>query len=506
MGEEMKIVSPKNMVAPLQGKWRIVKSMSQEEETDEKGEKDPWLNKYAQFKDSIAQLGDYSWDNVSYKIKVVNAQEYFLFKFKDPINKLGIKDREIYVITLSSDGNFLFEFVRVDENKVLADIDGEIYCLEKVSDDVEETTFKEASQSEQETIEQKKKDEIIRTGLLLGIRTPEETDSSYEGETYNYSYRTLWIAAENGELHPVLEADGIYLPRKNGFWSIGLSRVQFEGIEEDILTSESINSKNKISAIEKSKNEIENLVLYYGANKENLVMFTDFWSDKEGVLYKTIQFVGNDFICIETYGKGYYKNTKKEWQERNLMTIPVDNISRREGVKISDIAGENGALAMETAINNLFSTSNSKMIEPVDIAENERNFSLFRKTGHWVFKGRINFQPDDAIPYIDFNINLIPPAELVAYDTLHVKWTNIKDKVPRALDAYTSPNKDIAIILTSNELLIYLIKGDNLSDVPVKKISLKEGDTVVMAEWARGSYMEKWENSFINNNITRSAE
>jgi len=502
MGEEMKIVSPKNMVAPLQGKWKIVKSMSPEEVLDEKGEKYSWLDKNAQFKDSFAQIGDYSWDNVSYKIKVVDAQEYFLYKFNEPVSKLGIKDKEIYVITLSADGNFLFEFVKVDENKVLADIDGEIYCLEKVSDSVDEDTIIEVNKNEQKTIEQENKEEIVRTGLLLGIRTPEKTNSSSEEEDYKYSYRTMWIAAENGVLHPIIEADGLFLPRKNGFWSIGLSRVQFEGIEEDILTSVSISTKNKTV-----KEKIEKvLVSNYGTNNEGLFMFSDFWSDKEGVLYKTIQFVGNDFICIETYGQGYYKNSGKEWEERDLMTIPVDNISRREGIKISDLAGENGTLAMETAINNLFNTSNLKKVKSVDIVENERNFSLFRKTGHWVFKGRIHFQPDDAVPYIDFNINLIPPADLVAYDTLHVKWTNIKDKVPRALDAYTSPNKDIAVILTGNELLIYLINNDNLSETPVKKLRLNKGDTVVMAEWARGSYMEKWENSFINNNITRKAE
>ncbi|HHW49270.1 MAG TPA: hypothetical protein GXX14_11745 [Clostridiaceae bacterium] len=498
----MKIVPPKNMSTPLQGKWEIVKCMSQEEGLIEKVEKDSWLNKYAQFKDSFAQVGNYSWDNVSYKIRVVDAHEYFLFKFKEPINKLGINGREIYVITLSADGNFLFEFVKVDENKVLADIDGEIYCLEKISDNVDENIISKVNSNKQQAIEEESKDEIIRTGLLLGIRTPEKTDSSDEGENYKYSYRTMWIAAENSKLHPVLEADGIYLPRKNGFWSIGLSRVQFDGIEEDILTSVSISSKSKV---DKEKNE-KDIISNYGANNEGLFTFSDFWSDKKGVLYKTIQFVGNDFICIETYGKGYYKDTKKEWQERKLMTIPVDNISRREGVKISDIAGENGTLAMETSINNLLSTSNVKKIKPIDIIDNERSFSLFRKTGHWVFKGRINFQPDDAIPFIDFNINLIPPADLVAYDTLHVKWTNIKDKVPRALDAYTSPNKDIAVVLTGNELLVYLINGDNLSDTPVKKLSLKEGDTVVMAEWARGSYMEKWENSFKKNNIIRNVD
>ena len=73
---------------------------------------------------------------------------------------------------------------------------------------------------------------------------------------------------------------------------------------------------------------------------------------------------------------------------------------------------------------------------------------------------------------MDYDINLIPPARLVFYDMLSIPWTVIKDKVPGASDAFTSPNGDYAIVVTGSWVLVYTIEADVLSRVPVQKINL----------------------------------
>ena len=90
---------------------------------------------------------------------------------------------------------------------------------------------------------------------------------------------------------------------------------------------------------------------------------------------------------------------------------------------------------------------------------------------------------------------MIPPPEVVSYNTL-MPWTNVKDKVPRALDVYTSPNKDIAIVFTKSEILIYNIHGNELSSYPREKLKLEKGEIAIMTEWATGQYVESWENTF----------
>jgi hypothetical protein len=74
----------------------------------------------------------------------------------------------------------------------------------------------------------------------------------------------------------------------------------------------------------------------------------------------------------------------------------------------------------------------------------------------------------------------------------------MKDRVPDATDAFTSPNNDIALVITKAKLMIYRIRPGQLSETPIAEIQLSEGTEIVMAEWALGSYVDSWEASFIN--------
>ncbi|HHV98703.1 MAG TPA: hypothetical protein GXX36_03875 [Clostridiaceae bacterium] len=498
---ESKIVSPQNKTVPILGEWKFEKCLLHGQRSPSIKDSEQWENKTAVFSANEAVIGDYYWDNIGYKIRKVNAHEYFLFNFKDDFRKLGITDKEVYVITLSSSDNFLYEFAKVNDNELIVNIDGDFFRLTKISDRVDSELYGKAKMNlvGKEDIETEE-EENIRSGILLGIRTPVKTGSTEDDEAPQYSYRTIWIASSDRKLHTIMEADGIFLPRKSGFWYIDIERIKNGEIEEDILTARRVPSKDTANVSR------DLIVLEDGRKASDYWKVSDYWKDRTGVLYKTILFIGNDYVSIETLGHGNYKGNSYTWQENRLKTIPVDNIQRNDGVKISDIAGENGLLALESAVSSLFEKSDTVVANAAEKIGIEENFALFRRTGHWFVKGRINIKQADSIPYVDYNINLIPPPELVAFDTLHLPWKYIKDKVPGAVDAYTSPNKDIALILTQSHILIYKIEGDNISEYPLEKIKLNNGDAVIMAEWARGDYVEKWEKSFIKNNEVRVVE
>lgn len=487
MDTNSKIVSPENYSIPLQGQWRIEECLNGDQKSMIAGPDSRWLNKTAEFTWSFAAIGEHYWENVNYKIKRVDAAEYFLHKYKNPLEKLGIKNKEIYVITLSSNDKFLYEFIKLDENKVIANIEDELYCLVKVSNKVDDRRDEEIIKTEEKEEENSLLvDELLRSGLLLGIRTPASKTDKAENpdEPEEFNYRTLWIASVNRELHPVLEADDIFLPRMSGFWKVEVKKTVEAKRIEDILLAYSISDINSRYQFIASLNP-------------------NFWNDREGILHKKILYVGNDYISVENSGKGKIKSSAESWQESRLQTLPVDKISNTDGVKISDIAGEDGKLAIENALEGLLSSSNAKGIKETGLEKQEESFALFRKTGHWSIKGRLNFEKNDLVSFSDYNINLIPPAELVAYDVLHLPWTYFKDKIPNAIDAYTSPNKDIAVVLTRDQLFIYAINAGGLAESPLKKIRLEEGDSVVMAEWALADYMESWEKIFKKNNRVR---
>lgn len=480
-----KVVSPQNKSIPLQGKWKIENCAAKKEMTSLENYSSKWSGQFAEFTSNSAALAENFWEDISYKVKRVNTQEYFLYKYKGPFENLGIKDKEIYVVTVSSGDKFLYDFVKIDHDKLLAYLDDGFYCLSKVSEKVDgPLSLGAQGMLENRNSSLKSEDRLLRTGLLLGIRTPAKEAESNTDSPENYNYRTLWISSINREVRPVLEANDIFLPRKSGFWKVEVKKPDETKRTEDILLAYSISDINSTYKLIDSLNP-------------------GFWNNREGILRKKILYVGNDYISVESIGKGKMKNGNQTWQENRLQTLPVDKISNSRGIKLSDIAGANGTMAVTGALEELAKASNAKDIKVTGLENLEENFALFRKTGHWFMKGRINFQQEEPVSFTDFTINLIPPAELVAYDVLHVPWTYIKDKIPQSTDAYTSPNKDLVVVVTGKQLLIYALNGDRISDEPVRAVQLQDGDTIVMAEWALGEYMENWKKTFVKNNATR---
>ena len=134
-----------------------------------------------------------------------------------------------------------------------------------------------------------------------------------------------------------------------------------------------------------------------------------------------------------------------------------------------------------------------------DILLNEESFGLVRRNGYWIMKGRINYELEEKELYKDYNIKTIPPKELVNYDELFIPWSKIKAKVPNAIDAFTSPNKDIIIIETRNNLLIYSIHENEISNNELGKIKKDSSETIIMAEWSSGRYTNLWEEEVLKN-------
>lgn len=472
-----KIVSPLNNSIPIEGRWEISMYSSSDNSVKEEV-KDELIGKNAQFSNNAVMIGSHLWKNPSYKLKKVKTDEYLVSQYELSKENIKIDEKESYVITITSGDSFICEFLKINNNEMIGIIQNNVYDMKKVSDKVD-SSFTEISKDKTKS----EPDNFLsvnngqyKTGLMLGLRYPRNSGKN----SVEYGYRTLWISANGGTLNPVLETKNILFPRKSGFWKLESVRVKENDKAEDVLmaynTSKMKSSRGKDIRLSPSR-----------------------WINRKGSIYRKIYYIGNDYVSFETIGSGKYVGSGKVWQDNRLQLQPIDNIDTMRGVKISDLFGENGLAAMESAKDELVEELNGRRIQEVNISDNSENFGLVRKTGHWYFKGRFNYVEGGTFSYMDYYINLIPPDKLVFYDSLHIAWRDIKDKIPGAVDAFTSPNKDIAVIVTRNKINVYTIKSGKLGEKPLKTISLKDGEMVIMSEWANGSYVESWENSFISN-------
>jgi len=472
----IKIVAPKNNSVPLEGKWKVIKCLKKENTSLVPFTKSPWIGREAEFSANSAMLGSDYWVDPSYKIKSVNSEEYFLFSFGLPFEKLNLKDNAINVITLTNEDKFLYDFIKMKDDSVIVLMEDNLLFLKKtanVADKDFDTLALNKSRGKTNNGSPTADDKNNKSGIILGIRSLKASED--EGTFPQYIYKTLWIAADNKILHPIFETNGILVPRMNGFWKISTERI-----------TNGLRDENVFSAFRFPQTS---------PNKQDMpVLTTNLWGKSPASINNILDYVGNDFISVETTAFSKFSYDNESGTDSRLWLVPIDSIAKPRGVKISDIAGAGGDSALSGAKSTLLQSTEMKSTQEKNKDIESENFGISRKNGHWIFNGRYDYLKGSKAMFTDFKINLIPPSSVVYFDSLYVTWTCIKDKVPEAIDAFTSPRKDIALIRTNQRLYVYAINNGILGDSPLKKIKLQTGDMIIMAEWAGGKYVQKWEN------------
>lgn len=475
-----KILTPGNTSVPIEGKWKITKSIIPGNVNKSKLEVDKLIGKTAEFSSSMAVVGDEICKNPRYKVKVVNSNSYFVYEYKLRASDIGIKSDKVQILSVFNDNNLFYSFVKDKDNQIMLYLDGIFYCLNKISD---KGDFVEDDDSNS-TINNKLTNDskVLRTGILLGLRYTKSSKYDIPGasekEQTETDYRTLWISSNNKSINDVYETNDLFVPRKNGFWKIGVKREVTSQYVQDNLFAYPVETQPLTKALP--------------------------WDNGKGFLSKTILFVGNDYVSTEWNGSGYIQSTDKSWRTDALKVLPIDNLNVTDGVKLTDLIGPTGKDIMKESSENIYNSQSNQVKNTIEKTGREDSFAMVRRNGHWVLRGRLNsINNSPSSPYVDFNITTSPTSKFVTYDDLQLPWSAVKKAIPDAVDAYTSPNKDIALIIAKDTLYIYTLTNNELSKTPVKKYKLNSGESVVMAEWVLGSYVEKWEKSFERNDINK---
>lgn len=460
------IIAPSNNDLPITGKW-IIKDYKMSNTDIKKDElAKTRIGDEILFHEDLFVLGEGYYLEPSFKTKHINTLDYFVYQYNINPKELNINQDESQVISLMKDGQLLYEFVKKSEDSAIVNIDGVFFYLTQVSEEVEEEKIAEYSYADKARFKAAniEEDDILRSGVLIGLKSLDLESNQRDIEKWNY--RTIFIRSYNKDIANIYEMDNIFLPRKTGFWNIKIDREEDHGKVNDRILASPIDKTSDSKKIKSIKDEEESSL-------------------------KNILYIGNDYISIENVGR-------VNKGERIIELYPIDNVKEGNPIAISDITGDIGKKRfLEAGKKEIQMIHNEYKNSPVDLKPNEENFGLFRRNGCWIFKGRYNYVKEDEYKYTDFNIQYIPPKEIVQYDEVSIPWNTIKSKVPEAIDAFTSPNDDMVLIITSNKILVYLIDEGDISYTPAAKIELKSGEKPIMAEWAIGKYPLLWEDEVL---------
>lgn len=439
-----KIMPRKNANLPIEGSFIVDKYVyvgsSQVDGNSLKGET-------AFFSRDAAYFGREVCNNPTYKSRIVEADSYLWDTYKVRAVSLGIKQKELQVITISSEEKFFDEYIKLEDNHLLKGYGGVLIFLKKESGDNKTIAKYDIAEENSKLIVSNSEKELkSKSGVLLGLKYKDK-------ETAQYAYRTLWISYVNGSFNEVIEMPDLLVPRQTGFWRMGVVYDEYR-------------KSYKLWAFP-----------YVRAYPTVVPVQSDLRPRITDDI--NIRFVGNDYICVEeSISNTESKNNKMEYK-----ILPIDKLEAN-GEDIVKIFGKEADSALKKS-GEIYSRRTYGDVEY------NTSLGLIRRSGRWVLRGRVLPSSSKALPYVDFDIPYAPPRTFTAYDDLYPPFNIIKQEVPDALDAFTSPNRDFVVVVTNSKLLLKPIVGNNLGDT-VMKIDLNEEETVIMSQWSLGRYVEDW--------------
>lgn len=445
----VKITPAKITKAPIQGKWQVdgyVKIADSDLSSDD-------------IKKMIGTKAIFSLDSVSFnkemckrpnfKVKVVEANEYFTNDLKVKPSKLGVSQDKVNIITISSNNIFFDEYIQINDNCILKVYDGVVLFLRKEGK-VSGSKINDGMSEKNDNIS--KDNAVLKNGLLLGLR-----DKSENG----YKYRTLFIS-DNEEGFSIKEMDNLLVPRKNGFLMLEVNNITDNGIKRDAIFAGPYN-KDMNNIVKFSQNPISSNINY------------------------TILFVGNEYMSLEN--QELKLNSEGQYGINTyLSVVPLDNIYG-DGIAFSKIIRNNSNDILQDNAEKFLKRA-GKDEGKIDKSVLETNWGIIRESGKWTLRGKVSNEY--------FDVGISTPRILTSYDQLSIPFKTIRNKFPDAVDAYTSPNRRFLVVLTKTNLMVMPIENSNSIGKVKININLNGDEASVMSQWAMGSYVDEWAKMFKN--------
>lgn len=445
------------------GTWEVIenKYLADNEDLDESNSTN-YIGEKIILADKSACIFNESKKIIRYKLKSVD-KSYILSEQFDLTMEEFLKDDERQdIISIIDRGQIIGEFFINKNNNMILFYKSNLFKLKKISNNTE---FK--VNSDDDNTEEYKNEYFSIEGVMIGIKTPRLPleNGSYSEEEYN----TIWISHNNGDIGVIYKKNDIVFPRINGIYKLK-------------VISNIVNDKN-IDTFE---------VLEADDNFSNNIIDNNAISSE----YKSINFIGNDYMAIEKYIGDNFNGEYPIYQ-----IVPIANINSSEGVQINEIFNNEAKGKYNEDFHKAVSNLTKDELNTVDTSNIDySNITMERSLGKWMLISKILPKNNDYTG-IDFKLSLFPNKKLINYNYLNISWKTLKSELGFFKDAYTSPNRKIALIQYDEYLAVYRIDNGILVLSPVAIIPIGENDEIIMAEWCEGSYVKAWEKSFYDGEI-----
>jgi hypothetical protein len=315
---------------------------------------------------------------------------------------------------------------------------------------------------------------LIRSALLIGLRTDHDADQSNEYSTY----RSVLIAPEQNKLQKVAEGPGIFMPYKMDFWKIDTVNVDDPSGSSRVLNAVVASSKSGTAFSEKKTG--------------NPLKLT------EKLLY-----AGNRYVAVSQVFQtpDNHHNSRHEYvwvKELQHLADPNRQFNsplQEAHVTLRDLFGAAADQPLKELRPVAPAGPDGQRQNTANIDGSGESWTIARKQGQWIPRLAIyeSTSSNGSTGYRLRDIPLVLPDSVVSYDKLTDTWDNIQRINPAAIDAFSSPNQDIVAVVTDRDIAVYPYRGQN-GTVPSSLLSLKlsPNESIVMVQWASEPYIDQW--------------
>ena len=306
---------------------------------------------------------------------------------------------------------------------------------------------------------------LLQTAVLIGLRTDHpatETSHAYS------DYRTVLIAPEDGQVVEASQGEGILMPYNQDFWMIEPVVEKNQGKEVQILSAAPAKRQDTEATVTNTEVDLP-------ASETDLPT-----SDEPVIVSEKLLFAGNRDVAIEqeALSADHAEPLKLFWVKH------IDQLTANRNTQ--------PLLESHVPLSEIFPVPGQDTIVPSlgDLEDSPSNWTIVRKPGRWTAQ-QVDYN-DNQTSYEVRDLLQPLPREVVSYDKLSVAWEEIWQREPEAVDAYSSPNKDLVAIVKEEGIAFYL-NSTRLSNQPSLSLEFQPGESIVMVQWAASEGSpERW--------------
>jgi hypothetical protein len=329
-----------------------------------------------------------------------------------------------------------------------------------------------------------------RSGVLIGMETSRAEEAQEFSEIHVPKYQTLWIAADqNGKLAVLATIPELVIPRRDGFWHLGVKQVcEFNadpegGGNEEIRQAVWTAPVNQSGRVEQDRECLPDAPPKESETSGASPAETTHEITQCGFTLSGIEFVSPELISVRNYHS--QSETCEARGGRYALTFQVRRLDADAPVSFGELLGAQARQAYAKAIPKQGKDDNGEDCgEPFRGSDEE--WRIGRSGGRWspyMHQNLGNFGCS-----VDEQIRVRLPSALSGETFVLPDWKAFYAINKGLEDGYASPAGDLAIVETKKEIRVYELQ----QSAPGKLLLTLPRQHIVEVQWATGTHVQDW--------------